>query len=110
MYFIPNFILTFYDISVKAYANAFEDGLEATFLAVMIVIDYVSSHQQKIEENVSATLNKIRLKFLRIMKVPYTSQSTVINFKLSDNCNSRKFISKLSPKTFKLRIYPIPPF
>ena len=48
MYFVPNALSVVYDIMVMAYASAFEDGIEAMFLLVMITIDLVKNQKSKI--------------------------------------------------------------
>lgn len=47
MYILPNIMLVFYDIMVMAYANAFEDGIEAGFLIITTLIKYIQSKQSK---------------------------------------------------------------
>ena len=47
MYFVPNALSVVYDIMVMAYASAFEDGIEAMFLLVMIIVDFVKNHKPK---------------------------------------------------------------
>lgn len=47
MYILPNALLVFYDIMVMAYANAFEDGIEVTFLTVSTVLQLIKFQKSK---------------------------------------------------------------
>ena len=106
MFFIPNVILVAYDIVVTAYASAFEDGFEATFLAVLIVTDYAKSSKLKINLRKSATL-KSNSKSTLFWGVKDNLQSTKSAFETSDNHNG-KYGMHLVPRFLKIE-YPIPP-
>ncbi|MCI7002884.1 MAG: YgjV family protein [Clostridia bacterium] len=106
LYFIPNAILIAYDIVVTAYASAFEDGFEATFLAILIVKDYVKSSRLKINLRKCATL-KFNSKTTLFWGVYYNLQSTKLSFETSDNHNSRYGSYKFQ-RTLQFE-YPIPP-
>lgn len=43
MYIIPNALQTIYDFIVMAYASALEDGFEAIYLAVVMVVSYIKA-------------------------------------------------------------------
>ena len=107
-HFIPSLLLLANDILVKAYANAIEDGFEATFLAVMIALDCVRSHGFKSKIK-SATLNKFHSRILWQMGVKFNLQSNKEELETGDNqvlfANKEAFI----PMVFLKRETPIPP-
>lgn len=43
MYIIPNALQTVYDFIVMAYASALEDGFEAIYLTVVVVVNYIKA-------------------------------------------------------------------
>lgn len=108
MSFIPSVLSLANDILVKAYANAFEDAFEATFLAVMICLDCVKAHGFKTKIK-SATLNKIHSRIFWKMGVETNLQST--ENKLDTGDDQMLFVLKESfvPMVFLKRETPIPP-
>lgn len=107
-HFIPSLLLFANDILVKAYANAIEDGFEATFLAVMIALDCVRSHGFKTKIK-SATRNKFHSRILWQMGVKFNLQSNKEELETGDNqelfANKEAFV----PMVFLKRETPIPP-
>ena len=87
LYIIPNAVLVAYDIVVTAYASAFEDGFEATFLAIILVTDYAKS-RKKLSTKKIATL-KQNSKIYPQKKVN-NLQSDRYFFETSDNNNCHK--------------------
>ena len=87
LYVIPNAVLVAYDIVVTAYASAFEDGFEATFLAIILVTDY-AKNRKKFSIKKIATL-KQNSKIYQQKKV-YDLQSDRYVFETSDNNNFYK--------------------
>ena len=97
LYIIPNAILIAYDIVVTAYASAFEDGFEATFLAIILVTDY-AKNRKKISVRKIATLKQNSRIYQQ--KITLGLQSNRYVFETSDNNNyqkqyTRPFIEKL---------------
>lgn len=107
-HFIPSLLLLVNDIFVKAYANAIEDGFEATFLAVMIALDCVRSHGFKTKIK-SATLNKIQSRLFWKMGVINNLQSTENNLDTGDNQVLFTLKETFVPMVFLKRETPIPP-
>lgn len=108
MSFIPSLLSLANDVLVKAYANAFEDGFEATFLAVMICLDCVKSHGFKTKIK-SATLNKIQSRLFWKMGVINNLQSTENNLDTGDNQVLFALKETFVPMVFLKRETPIPP-
>lgn len=106
--FIPSLLSLANDILVKAYANAIEDGFEATFLAVMIALDCVKSHGFKTKIK-SATLNKIHSRILWQMGVKFNLQSNKEELETGDNQVLFALKETFVPKVFLKRETPIPP-
>lgn len=97
---LPNAILVVYDIAVTAYASAFEDGFEATFLAVIIVTDYAKSLKIKKDSRNCATL-KSNSKPNWILGAYKSLQSAKLDFETSDECNDSYDYNSPVPLTYK---------
>lgn len=107
MYVIPNMLLVAYDIVVTAYASAFEDGFEATFLTTIIVANYIKSRKVQRATKKCATL-KLNTKSNWNLGAKGL-QSAIFDLVTSDN---RKLCEKQHIEVLKLVSeveYPIPP-
>lgn len=109
MYFVPLVMLSIYDITVKAYATALEDGFEATFLAVVLIINFIKSHKLRYEIKRRATLNKTYSSLSWLIRDEIL-QSTTNQGETSDNFMSSDMLTVLDSRSILRKQNPIPPY
>ena len=86
MYILPNILLVVYDIMVMAYASAFEDGIEALFLGIMIILDFikVTLSKRKVIANLKAQIvNKSKGTIFCSLQSAYSQLRKVNNYYMS---------------------------
>ncbi len=102
MYLLANISLATYDVMVGAYANAFEDGIEAVFLMSMVITDAIKSGKiYNGKPYVTATL-KMRRLFNGVIGVKHFDlQSAIKKVLTSDTHNKEKKLTLNSVITLR---------